>query len=113
MRVGVIAENNWLAAGAILVLALGCAILPTSFWGGAVAMIGGALLTGGALRAMRSELTARSAIAIGAGASILALSRPFEGVIVTGYVLIFLLVIFRGRIRQLTHCLLISLAAIA
>lgn len=52
-----------------------------SYWGGAVAATGGALLFGGLRRVMnRPRLT--DAIIMGVGLSILAFSRPFEGLLV-------------------------------
>jgi hypothetical protein len=83
----------WWALGAVtsqrwaLLCGLMCAAYPVvnwwsqSYWGGNVAMLGGALLAGGALRALRRP-TLASGLAIGAGLAILANSRPLEGMIV-------------------------------
>ncbi len=49
-----------------------------SYWGGALAALGGALVLGGAGRVARGRPGLAGA-AIGAGASILLLTRPFEG----------------------------------
>jgi hypothetical protein len=49
-----------------------------SFWGGAAAAIGGALVLGGMGRILRRP-SALNAVLLGIGASILANSRPFEG----------------------------------
>jgi hypothetical protein len=51
-----------------------------SYWGGNVAMLGGALTFGAVLRMMRRART-RDAFIAGVGLSVLALSRPFEGAI--------------------------------
>jgi hypothetical protein len=52
-----------------------------TYWGGAVAALGGALLLGG-MRRVISETRWTSAVAMGSGAAILAMSRPYEGLLV-------------------------------
>lgn len=51
-----------------------------TYWGGAVAMLGGALLFGAVRRIVR-EPRPRDAVIMGVGLAILANSRPFEGMI--------------------------------
>src|SRR3954471_6044984 len=53
-----------------------------SYWGGAVAATGGALLIGGALRLATRRPRGRDGLIAGAGLALLVLSRPFEGAIV-------------------------------
>ena len=69
----------WALAGAVLALA-NPQVLEWNwcYWGGSVALIGGALAIGGALRNLRNLSKFHSA-AIGVGMGILSLSRPFEG----------------------------------
>jgi hypothetical protein len=49
-----------------------------SYWGGTLAYIGGALVFGAALR-MQRRVRTLDAVVMGAGAVVLAVSRPFEG----------------------------------
>lgn len=66
------------------------------YWGGAVAAIGGALVVGAFPRIIHFQRT-RDAVIMGLGESILANSRPFEGLIFSVPVLAVLLVwLFRG-----------------
>lgn len=53
-----------------------------SYWGGAVAFLGGALVFGG-LRHLLNEIRTGSAVAMALGMALLANSRPFEGFLVS------------------------------
>jgi hypothetical protein len=53
-----------------------------SYWGGALAMLGGSLLLGGMRRTL-DLASAHSAFAMGLGMAILAITRPFEGFVLT------------------------------
>ena len=53
-----------------------------TYWGGAVAMLGGALVYGGTMRLLNRPRW-QAAVSMGAGLAILANSRPFEGLIVS------------------------------
>ena len=74
--------SRWALLGGILVLArIGISSYwINSYWGGAVPAIGGALVVG-ALPRIRRFARARDALLLAAGASILANSRPYEGII--------------------------------
>jgi hypothetical protein len=62
-----------------------------NYWGGGVAMLGGALLVGAALRLVRRP-DPGSAFVLALGIAILAASRPYEGALLTGITLVMLLV---------------------
>lgn len=53
-----------------------------SYWGGCIALGGGALVVGG-IRRLAGKARARDGWATGAGMTILALSRPYEGFVLT------------------------------
>ncbi len=53
-----------------------------SYWGGSVALLGGALALGGFLRA-RQNCSPRDSAALGLGMGILCLSRPYEGFVLS------------------------------
>jgi hypothetical protein len=53
-----------------------------TYWGGSVAMLGGALLLGAARRVAR-RATARDGLLMGLGLTLLANSRPYEGMVFT------------------------------
>lgn len=72
---------RWAVAGALI-----AALHPTllawnhSYWGGSVAMLGGALLLGAARR-LADRTTVADSLLLGTGVVVLANSRPFEGAI--------------------------------
>lgn len=85
--------RHWALLGGILA-ALHPGILITwgqSYWGGAVAMLGGALVFGALPRIMRSQRPV-DAIVLGIGLGVLANSRPYEGLIASIPVALVLLV---------------------
>jgi hypothetical protein len=61
-----------------------------SYWGGSLAYIGGALVFGAALR-MTRRTQACDAFAMAAGASTLAVTRPYEGLVVCSLVAVWLI----------------------
>ncbi len=73
-----------------------------SYWGGGVALVGGAVLCGAALRAIRTPRAAQGAL-MGVGVAILANSRPFEGLILCFILAILMLAtaIHRRNLRLL------------
>jgi hypothetical protein len=81
---------RWACVGGLL-----AALQPTiffwgqSYWGGGVAMLGGALVCGAFARAIRRP-TGLHGLLAGAGAAILANSRPFEGALLCGILLVLL-----------------------
>jgi hypothetical protein len=102
---------RWALAGGLL-----AAIHPQvmrwdhSYWGGGVAMLGGALLVGAARRFMDRPGVAPAAI-MSAAAVVLANSRPFEGFIVAALVGVSVLVRLWSARRQLTSGVLLRVAA--
>ena len=62
----------------------------TTYWGGSVALLGGALTLGAAARLMR-RVRRRDAGLLGLGLTLLAMSRPFEGLLFAASVAVLLL----------------------
>lgn len=84
-----------------------------SYWGGGVAFLGGALLGGGAARAMNRP-RAWTAAVLALGIAVLANSRPFEGLLTTIPVLLFVTMVVGSRhgIRRLLASVLIPIAGV-
>ncbi|MEW5853390.1 MAG: hypothetical protein AB2A00_31730 [Myxococcota bacterium] len=97
---------HWALLGATLVLLrLGiCSYWAQSYWGGALAATGGALLYGALPRMQRRRTVGRS-VAMGLGVGILANTRPYEGLLVSLPAAVWLLVMLirdgRGAVRAL------------
>lgn len=73
---------RWACAASLAVAArLALTYWAHSYWGGAIAMAAGALLFGGLKRLLDKprERDWRPSLALGAGAAVLALTRPYEG----------------------------------
>jgi len=70
-----------------------------SYWGGAVAAVGGALVTGAFPRIIRAW-KARDAVLLGLGIAILANSRPFEGLVLCVPVCLALLLVLKRNLRR-------------
>ncbi len=62
----------------------------STYWGGAVALLGGALVVGSTLRMLQSRAGRRESLLFGLGLSILAASRPWEGLALAAPVLMLL-----------------------
>jgi hypothetical protein len=81
----------------VLPLGLGYAYWSQSYWGGAVAALGGALVFGALPRIMKDPRL-RDALWLALGLAILANSRPFEGLVVSIPVAVVLIIwIFRNK----------------
>lgn len=84
-----------------------------SYWGGAVAMLGGALLFGSVFR-LQQRLSLRDSLFLGLGIVILANSRPFEGVIACCAAVLIIIMgmrhwIINGQGERLTRRLILPL----
>jgi hypothetical protein len=96
--------ERWaLVGGLLVVLQLGVSSYwAQSYWGGAVAAVGGALVFG-AVRRLADEPAVPGAIALGLGLAILANSRPFEGLVVSLFAAAALAWFFVGREPDYRH----------
>ena len=89
--------GRWALAGGLL-----CVVHPLTFngaqcyWGGLVAVLGGALLLGALGRLVRRP-RARHAVVLGVGLGILANSRPYEGLVLSAPLLIALAIFLVSR----------------
>lgn len=70
-----------------------------SYWGGAVAMAGGALVAGALRRILRHQRV-RDSLALGAGLIALANTRPYEGMVLSLAAGVVLLIKLYGRLRS-------------
>src|SRR5215510_15620390 len=75
-----------------------------SYWGGAVPMLGGALVFG-ALRRIVRRPSGRDSLLLGIGLAVLANSRPYEGLVASSPVLVALLVWMVGKKGPTTRVL--------
>jgi hypothetical protein len=93
--------KRWALLGAFLaVLKLGISSYwMNSYWGGAVAAIGGALVLG-ALPRIRKHTRVRDTLFLALGVAILANSRPYEGLLLSIPVAIWLVAWLAGRMRN-------------
>ncbi|MDB4786646.1 hypothetical protein OAL44_03395 [Planctomycetaceae bacterium] len=113
--------ERWALFGAmIMTLRLTPGYWGNSYWGGAVAAMGGALLLG-ALRRLIAEQRWQDGLIFGLGLSILALSRPYEGFVFSLVAMSALIVSFisstRPSLRQIAKisgaCLVIPMIALS
>jgi hypothetical protein len=80
-------RKSWALLGAVLILANPQVLFWNwRYWGGAVALMGGALLMGGFWRNLKMP-SVKNSLASGLGMGILSLSRPFEGAVFSALVM--------------------------
>lgn len=85
---------GWALLGGVLaVIRLGTfSYWADSYWGGALAALGGALVVGALPRIMRRSGEQRASAALGAGIALLANTRPYEGALLSAAAAVILLV---------------------
>lgn len=107
-----LAPARWALLGGVLTaLQFGMAgVWAQSYWGGAVPATGAALLFG-ALARLRKQVSWPAGVALAAGSIVLALTRPFEGLVVFLFVVATLLLTRGGDRRRRIRVVVLSLAA--
>jgi hypothetical protein len=101
-------SGRWVYAGALLAsLTIGCTYWSYSYWGGAAAALGGALLVGAAFR-LPAAPSRMLAVTAGLGTVLLMWSRPLEG----GLTWLCVAFAFAARARALLRRVLPAYAAV-
>lgn len=87
----------------------------TTYWGGAVALLGGCLVLGAVVRLTQGKSTRLAGCAMGLGLGVLAASRPLEGLTLAVPVTLLLGVslLRKGGVQQLRRRLALTVAVVA
>src|SRR5262249_28164808 len=102
---------GWALLGAVMAIVHPLTILwSQNFWGGAVAVIGGALVIGAVGRIVKDQKP-RNGFFLGLGLAVLANSRPYQGLVVSIAIFVVLLVWMVRQDRISTMALLKQVAA--